>query len=60
MALSSFHPAVAAYLLQENGKVKRMLEQERQRRLVVVSDEELDQDEYKCSAPGNPSGEHGA
>jgi ribonuclease G len=41
------HPAVAAYLLQENGKVKRMLEQERQCRLFFSSDEELEQDEYK-------------
>jgi ribonuclease G len=41
------HPAVAAYLLQDNAKVKRMLEQERQCRIFIVSDEELEQDEYK-------------
>ena len=41
------HPAVAAYLLQENAKVRRMLEQERQCRLFVVPDEDLEQDEYK-------------
>jgi ribonuclease G len=42
----SVHPAVAAYLLQENAKVKRMLEQERGCTIICTSDEELDQDEY--------------
>ena len=41
------HPAVAAYLLQDNAKVKRMLEQEHQCKLFFEADEELDQDEYK-------------
>ena len=41
------HPAVAAYLLQDNAKVKRMLEQERQCRIVIMPDEDLEQDEYK-------------
>jgi ribonuclease G len=43
----SVHPAVAAYLLQDNGKIKHMLEQERQCRIVVEPDEDLEQDEYK-------------
>jgi ribonuclease G len=41
------HPAVAAYLLQDNSKVKHMLEQEHNCRIFAVADEELDQDEYK-------------
>jgi Ribonuclease G/E len=41
------HPAVAAYLVQDNAKVKRMLEQERQCRISVEPDEDLEQDEYK-------------
>jgi ribonuclease G len=41
------HPAVAAYLLQEDAKVKKMLEQERQCRIAVEPDEDLEQDEYK-------------
>jgi Ribonuclease G/E len=41
------HPAVAAYLQQENEQVKRMLEQEHHCKLVITADEELDQDEYK-------------
>jgi len=41
------HPAVAAYLLQDNAKVKRMLEQERQCRIAIMPDEDLEQDEYK-------------
>jgi ribonuclease G len=43
----SVHPAVAAYLLQDNAKVKRMLEQERQCRIAIMPDEDLEQDEYK-------------
>jgi ribonuclease G len=42
----SVHPSVAAYLLQENSKVKRMLEQERGCSITCAADEELDQDEY--------------
>jgi ribonuclease G len=41
------HPAVAAYLLQDNAKVKLMLEHERQCRIVIIPDEDLEQDEYK-------------
>lgn len=41
------HPAVAAYLLQDNAKVKKMLEQERQCRIFVQPDEDMEQDEYK-------------
>ncbi|MBN1127491.1 MAG: Rne/Rng family ribonuclease [Chitinispirillaceae bacterium] len=40
------HPSVSAYLLQENGKVKQMLEQERGCTITCIADEELDQDEY--------------
>jgi ribonuclease G len=43
----SVHPAVAAYLLQDSGKMKHMLEQERQCRIFVKPDEDLEQDEYK-------------
>jgi ribonuclease G len=45
----SVHPAVAAYLLQDNGKVKHMLEQERHCRIFIEPDEDLEQDEYKVS-----------
>jgi hypothetical protein len=41
------HPAVAAYLHQDGGKIKHMLEQERQCRIFVEPDEDLEQDEYK-------------
>jgi ribonuclease G len=40
------HPAVAAYLQQENGKVKRMLDQEHRCSLHIHADENLDQDEF--------------
>ncbi|MBN2036212.1 MAG: Rne/Rng family ribonuclease [Chitinispirillaceae bacterium] len=40
------HPSVSAYLLKENEKVKRMLEQEHGCTLECMADEELDQDEY--------------
>jgi ribonuclease G len=41
------HPAVAAYLLQDNAKMKRMLEEEHRCRIAVVADEDIEQDEYK-------------
>jgi ribonuclease G len=41
------HPAVAAYLFQDSGRIKHLLEMEHKRTLVIVPDEELDQDEYK-------------
>jgi Ribonuclease G/E len=41
------HPAVAAYLLQDNHKVKTVLEQEHGCKIFAVADEELDQDEYR-------------
>lgn len=40
------HSAVAAYLLQDNAKVKQMLENEHHCKLFFEVDEELDQDEY--------------
>jgi ribonuclease G len=40
------HPAVSAYLLQDQGKMKKLLEQEHQCSITLISDEELDQDEY--------------
>jgi ribonuclease G len=43
------HPAVAAYLQQDQGKVQRMLEEEHRCKLLVTADEDLDQDEYKFS-----------
>jgi ribonuclease G len=49
------HPSVAAYLLQENAKVKRMLEQERECTIICQADEELDQDEYTIT----PLAHHG-
>jgi len=42
----SVHPAVAAYLLNENEQAKKMLETEHHCTIRVVEDEELDQDEF--------------
>ena len=56
----SVHPSVAAYLLQENAKVKRMLEVERGCTIDCVADEELDQDEYTITPvhKGGAQGQH--
>lgn len=38
--------SVSAYLLKEGGQIKKMLEKEHGRKLVISVNEELDQDEY--------------
>jgi ribonuclease G len=40
------HPAVAAYLRENNERMLRQLEREHNCRLEIMEDEELDQDEY--------------
>jgi hypothetical protein len=45
----SVHPAVAAYLMQDDATVKKMLEKEHKIHLALIEDEQLDQDEYMFS-----------
>jgi ribonuclease G len=42
----SVHPAVAAYLLKDDGVMKKMLEREHKCTVTLIEDDELDQDEY--------------
>jgi ribonuclease G len=48
----SVHPSVSAYILKDNGQVKRVLEEEHGRKLHIIEDEELDQDEYSIKPHG--------
>jgi len=48
----SIHPAVSAYLMKENGQVKKMLENEHKCKITIIEDGDLDQDEYNVSAKG--------
>jgi hypothetical protein len=43
------HPAVAAFLFKDDGRLKRNMERDFHCDLQVVEDEELDQDEYVLS-----------
>lgn len=52
------HPAVAAYLLNDNAQVKRILEQEHECTLRITPDEELDQDEYLFPEHSSGSGKN--
>jgi ribonuclease G len=42
----SVHPAVSAYLLKDDGVMKKMLEREHKCIVTLIEDDELDQDEY--------------
>lgn len=52
----SVHPAVSAYLMQDNAKVKQMFENEHNCKLLFEIDEELDQDEYNFIEPAAKQG----
>ena len=45
--------SVKAYLLKEGEQIKKMLEREHGRQLIIIEDEELDQDEYSIKPAGS-------
>jgi ribonuclease G len=48
------HPAVAAYLKNENSMIARRLEKEHDVKLILEEDVELDQDEFEFKSGANP------